>query len=162
MKLNDAIWGALLLLLGGALIVHVQGFPNMPGQRIGPGLFPGLLGFGLCAGGAILAVRALRARAAAADGSPAWIELPDWARSPHHALAFSVLVAVNVLYLLAVDKLGFVVTGTVYLSALMWVLKVKPMRIVPLALVLTLAIHFAFYKLLRVPLPWGVLQGIAW
>jgi putative tricarboxylic transport membrane protein len=25
-----------------------------------------------------------------------------------------------------------------------------------------LVIHYAFYKLLRVPLPWGVLQGIAW
>jgi putative tricarboxylic transport membrane protein len=33
---------------------------------------------------------------------------------------------------------------------------------VPIALVLTLLIHYAFYKLLRVPLPWGVLQPIAW
>ena len=31
-----------------------------------------------------------------------------------------------------------------------------------LALVLTLAIHYCFYKLLKVPLPWGVLQSIAW
>jgi hypothetical protein len=23
-------------------------------------------------------------------------------------------------------------------------------------------IHYAFYTLLRVPLPWGVLEGIAW
>jgi putative tricarboxylic transport membrane protein len=27
---------------------------------------------------------------------------------------------------------------------------------------LTLAIHFCFYRLLRVPLPWGWLQPIAW
>ena len=33
---------------------------------------------------------------------------------------------------------------------------------VPLALAVTLVIHYAFYKLLKVPLPWGVLQGIAW
>ena len=26
----------------------------------------------------------------------------------------------------------------------------------------TLLIHFAFYKLLRVPLPWGVLVNYAW
>ena len=162
MKLNDAVWGALLLLLGGALLVHVQGFPNMSGQRVGPGLFPGLLGFGLCTCGAILAVRGLRARAAARDGSQPWYTLPQWSRSPRHALAFSVLVAVNLLYLFAVDKLGFIITGTVYLTALMWVLQVKPKRIVPLALVLTLLIHFAFYKLLRVPLPWGVLQSVAW
>ena len=29
-------------------------------------------------------------------------------------------------------------------------------------LVATLLVHLAFYKLLRVPLPWGVLKGIAW
>ena len=26
----------------------------------------------------------------------------------------------------------------------------------------TLIIHYVFYKLLRVPLPWGLLQGVAW
>ncbi len=161
MKLNDAVWGALLLLLGGVLLVHVQGFPAMPGQKVGPALFPGLLAVGLAVCGAILAVRGLRARAAAAPASK-WLTLPDWSRSPHHVLAFAVLVAVNLLYLLAVDRIGFVITGTVYLSALMWVLRVRPMRIVPIALVLTLAIHFAFYKLLRVPLPWGVLESVAW
>ena len=32
----------------------------------------------------------------------------------------------------------------------------------PIALIVTLLSHYAFYKLLRVPLPWGLLQGIAW
>jgi putative tricarboxylic transport membrane protein len=31
-----------------------------------------------------------------------------------------------------------------------------------LAVIVTLGIHYAFYKLLKVPLPWGVLQGWAW
>ena len=87
---------------------------------------------------------------------------PAWARAPRQRLGFAVLVGVNVFYLLAIDRLGFVLTGTVYLAALMWVLRVRASRIVPLALVLTLLIHYAFYKLLRVPLPWGVLQPIAW
>jgi putative tricarboxylic transport membrane protein len=39
---------------------------------------------------------------------------------------------------------------------------VPRLRIVPLALIVTFAIHYAFYTLLRVPLPWGVLEGIAW
>ncbi len=34
--------------------------------------------------------------------------------------------------------------------------------ILPLAILLTLAIHTAFYKLLKVPLPWGVLKGFIW
>ena len=35
----------------------------------------------------------------------------------------------------------------------------RNVAIVP-AIVATLVIHFAFYKLLRVPLPWGVLQAV--
>jgi len=35
-------------------------------------------------------------------------------------------------------------------------------RAVPIAIVMTLLIHYAFYKLLKVPLPWGLLQSIAW
>ena len=42
MKLNDAVWGALFALLGAAILWHVQGFPRIPGQNVGPGLFPGL------------------------------------------------------------------------------------------------------------------------
>ena len=41
MKLNDAVCGALLLLLGAVVLVHVQGFPKIPGQQYGPALFPG-------------------------------------------------------------------------------------------------------------------------
>jgi putative tricarboxylic transport membrane protein len=161
-KLNDAVWGALLVALGVALVVVVQGFPRIPGQQIGPGLFPGLLGIGLAVCGLILAIRALLARRRAGGARAAWVELPEWSRSPRHLLAFAALVAVNLLYLLAADRLGFIVTGSIYLAALMAVLRVPLRRLVPLALVLTLAIHFAFYKLLRVPLPWGVLQPIAW
>ena len=161
MKLNDALWGALLILLGGALLVHVQGFPRIPGQQVGPGLFPGILAVGLAICGALLIVRGVRLRRANRAGA-AWFSLPAWARAPRQRLGFVVLVVVNVLYLVVVDRLGFVLTGTLYLAALMWVLRARAALIFPMALVLTLLIHYAFYKLLRVPLPWGVLQPIAW
>jgi putative tricarboxylic transport membrane protein len=32
---------------------------------------------------------------------------------------------------------------------------------VPVAIVGTILIHLAFYKLLRIPLPWGVLEPFA-
>ena len=41
-------------------------------------------------------------------------------------------------------------------------LRVPPWRALPIAVVATLVVHFAFYQLLRVPLPWGLLQGVAW
>ncbi len=161
MKVNDAVWGALLALLGAAILWHVQGFPRIPGQNVGPALFPGMLGAALLVCGAILIVSGLKARHAPGATAP-WAIAPAWLRSPRHVLALLVLVASNLFYLLAVDPLGFLLTAFVYLAALMGVLRVRLALVLPVSLVMALAIHYAFYKLLRVPLPWGVLQGIAW
>jgi len=161
-RINDAIWGALFIIGAAAILFHVQGFPKIPGQNVGPGLFPGVIATGVAICGLILVVRGLRARAAG-DGPPArWFVLPPWLRSPEHLGGFAVLVGVNVFYLLAVDRLGFLITGFVYLLAFMWVLRVRMARAIPVAVVMTLLIHYAFYKLLKVPLPWGVLTPFAW
>jgi putative tricarboxylic transport membrane protein len=160
-KLDDTVWGALFALLGAAILWHVQGFPRIPGQNVGPALFPGVLAAAMLVCGAILIATGLKARRSAGTASP-WAAAPEWLRSRRHVLAFVVLVAANVLYLLAVDRLGFLLTAFVYLAALMWVLRVRLAVAVLVAFLMALAIHYAFYKLLRVPLPWGVLQGIAW
>ena len=97
-----------------------------------------------------------------ARGGPGWVELPEWFASRPQVIGFAVLVGVNVFYLLAVQRMGFIPVGVVYLAALMWVLRVKPLRALFIALLMTLLIHYAFYKLLKVPLPWGVLQAVAW
>jgi len=159
-KINDAIWGAFFILGAVAVIVHVQSFPRIPGQNVGPGLFPGTIaaGIGIC--GVILVVRGLRARGPAGGG--AWIALPAWLRSPRHLGAFVVLVGVNLFYVLAVDRLGFLITAFAYLLALMAVLRVKLVSAIPIAIASALGIHYAFYKLLKVPLPWGVLTPFAW
>ena len=47
--------------------------------------------------------------------------------------------------------------ATTLLAALFLQLRVKPWIAVVVALAATFAIHLAFYKLLRVSLPWGVL-----
>jgi putative tricarboxylic transport membrane protein len=159
-KLNDAVWGALFALLGAAILWHVRTFPHIPGQNVGPALFPAVLATALLISGALLIASGLKARRAA--GTSSWVVAPEWLRSPRHLLAFAVLVASNVFYLLVVDRLGFLLTAFVYLAALMAVLRVRLVLVMPVAFVMTLAIHYAFYKLLRVPLPWGVLQGIAW
>jgi putative tricarboxylic transport membrane protein len=164
-RVNDAVWGALFLALSGAILIHVQGFPRIPGQNVGPGLFPGAIATGIAVCGLILVVRGLAARRAPESitlPGAAWLSLPGWVRSREHVIAFLVLVGVNVFYLAAVDKLGFLITGWVYLFALMRVLKVRTVVAGIVSLLMTLAIHYAFYKLLRVPLPWGVLTPLAW
>ena len=157
MKLNDAVFGLVLLALGAAVLFAIQGFPKIPGQPVGPALFPGLIATGLCIAGAILVVRGWRERA----GQP-WLAWDDWVRSPRHVLALAVLLGSVVFYIAAAQWLGFLATAILILLAMFTVLRVPPGRAVLLAVVATLVIHFAFYKLLRVPLPWGLLTPYAW
>jgi len=69
---------------------------------------------------------------------------------------------VLVFYVSAADPLGFMPTAALCLLALFLKLKVRLLPAVIVAISATLVIHFLFYKLLRVPLPWGVLERFAW
>jgi putative tricarboxylic transport membrane protein len=157
MKLNDAVFGLLLVILGGAVIAAVQGYPKIPGQPVGPALFPGLIAAGLCVAGVLLIVKGLRER-----GTQPWLVWDDWIRSPRHVVALAVLLASIVFYIAVADQLGFLLTATLILVANFLVLRVRPVLALTVAVIAALLVHFAFYKLLRVPLPWGVLQGVAW
>jgi putative tricarboxylic transport membrane protein len=161
MKLNDAVWGALLLLFSVVLFIHVQSFPTIPGQRFGPALFPGIIAVCLAVCSLLLVAKGLAARRKGGERAQ-WLDLEPWTRHGHYVLAFLVTVGVNVFYIFAVDWMGFIVVGVIYLTVLFWVYGVNRKWIVPIAIVVTLGIHYAFYKLLRVPLPWGWLQGVAW
>jgi len=160
-KLNDAVWGALFILLSVALLLHVQSFPTIPGQKIGPALFPGIIAVGLAVCGALLIVKGLAVRAQGREHAH-WVALAPWVGSPRHVLAFFTVIAVNVFYILLVDKLGFIPTAVIYLAVLFAVFGVSPRWNLPIAIIVTLLIHYSFYKMLKVPLPWGVLTGLAW
>jgi putative tricarboxylic transport membrane protein len=157
MKLNDAIFGLLFLALGSAVLFAIRGYPKIPGQPVGPALFPGLIAVGLCVAGALLLVRGLRERA-----HRGWVAWDDWVRSPRHTLALAVLLGSVLFYILAAGWLGFLPTALLILLSMFLVLRVPPGRALLVAAVATLVIHFAFYRLLRVPLPWGVLTPYAW
>ncbi len=67
-----------------------------------------------------------------------------------------------VFYIVAANRLGFLPCAVLILVANFLALRVAPGRAVLVAVVAALVIHFAFYKLLRVPLPWGLLTPWAW
>lgn len=157
MKISDAIFGFLLLAIGGAVLLTIRSYPTIPGQQVGPALFPGLIATGLCVGGLILLVRGLRQRL-----QVRWIEPGEWIRSPRHIASFVALIGAILFYMLASELLGFIVTSSLILLGLFLVLQIKPMRAVIIAVLVSLLIHVMFYKLLRVPLPWGVLMNYAW
>ena len=86
MKINDAVFGACFLLLGVAVLVARASFPTIPGQNVGPALFPGIIAVGLSVCGVLLDRQRLRAPRSATP----WFERTPWMRSPRHVLAFVV------------------------------------------------------------------------
>lgn len=157
MKISDAIFGFLLLAIGGAVLLAIRSYPTIPGQQVGPALFPGLIATGLCVGGLILLVKGLRHRLQAR-----WIEPGEWIRSARHIASFAALIGAILFYMVASEFLGFLIISSLILLGLFLVLQVEPLRAVAIAVLVSLLIHFMFYKLLRVPLPWGLLKNYAW
>ncbi len=158
MKVNDAIIGAILALLGIAILIHIQDYPTIPGQKYGPAMFPGLIACGFIACGALLAKRGIRDLAA---GDRA-IVLAGWVRQWTLITNFLAVIGALVFYILAADPLGFPITGSLLLIGLFWKLGVRMMMGVPVAIISTALAQFLFYKLMRVPLPWGLLEGLGW
>lgn len=157
MKFSDAVFGLLLLALGVAVIAVVSSYPTIAAQRVGPALFPILIATGLAIGGLILTVRGWRARSAVP-----WMRFEPWVRLPRHVAGALGVIAAVVFYIVAVDWLGFFVTSLIILTVLFRLFGVALGRSIVIAAMATFVIHFAFYKLLRVPLPWGLLTNFAW
>jgi putative tricarboxylic transport membrane protein len=152
MKINDAVFGALFGVLSLLVLWTIQSYPRIPGQNFGPAAFPGMAAIGLAVCSLLLVVQGLRTRAAAP-----WFAAGEWMHRPAQLIAFIVTVAGLALYVVASEKVGFLVIGTLIVAALMLALRVRVIVALPVALVATLVIHIAFYKGLRVPLPWGLL-----
>jgi putative tricarboxylic transport membrane protein len=162
-KLRDALSGLLFLIFGVAVVLYARTFPPMPGQSVGPSLFPMLAGIGLAAVGAALVISDLRQGASDfRQGAGPWLQPGEWVAKPGMVLNFGLVVADLIFYALVVNTLGFFIAASVFLTVLFAGFRVTTKWIVPLALIVTFTIHYAFYTLLRVPLPWGLLQEVAW
>jgi putative tricarboxylic transport membrane protein len=157
MKFNDAISGLALGSLAIAVLVNASGFPAIPGQNIGPAAFPSLLAGLLLVCAVLLVIKGLR-------GQPAmrWIEWGAWTRSPVHLRNFLITLACLLFYILASDRLGFLVCAFSILCVMFAALGVRRRLIIPVAMGVTLLVHTIFYKGLRVPLPWGILMPWQW
>lgn len=154
MKIHDAITGAVLVVLGLVILWHIQGFPAMPGQRFGPAWFPGIVAAGLAACGAVLVFQGMR------SGAP-WIALDAWTRRARPLAGFASVIAGLILYVLLADRVGFHLTAFVLLLAWLRILGARRATAIAVAIAAPVAMHLAFYKLLHVPLPWGVLERFA-
>ena len=159
MKVNDAISGVVFMLLAAIVYYLTVDFPDMHGQPYGPALVPRLIAVLMALAGLALIVTGMRNRARA----PA-VVMPQWVRSPRHIASLLAVILCVIFYILVSDMLGFVLTGFTILVLLFALLRGHEhlWSSLAIAAVTTIAIQQFFGDLLRVPLPWGVLQSYAW
>jgi putative tricarboxylic transport membrane protein len=157
MRLNDAIFGVLLIVFAIAEIAYTRTFPSLHGQAYGPDLFPILIGVGFLITGAILTVQGLMQRA----GAPL-LEVGAWADDRRSVVSFALVLLALLFYIVASDWLGFIPTAFLIMLVLLKSFGSGWATAVVVAALTTLAIHALFARVLLVPLPWGLLQPVAW
>ncbi len=151
MKITDTAVGAGFVLAGALTIAATLGYPLAPGGRVGPALFPRVAAGLMMALGALLALRGFRAKDVSEEVG--WRELH---RNPAFLNALFVLAGV-LAYIVFVERLGFLLMGTLIMFVLMWRLRVRPVKALLVAVLFTAGAHFLFAKVLRVPLALGIL-----
>ncbi len=151
MQRTDRWLGLALIVLAAALLWSARDFPKVPGQDLGAAFLPMLIGAGLLACGIGLVVRSLRAAPYADEPGP---KPPG---TEHFGSSFVVVGAI-VFYIALADWLGFLIVAPLCLLAVFKAMRVSTAHAVMWAIGGTMLVHVGFYKLLRVPLPWGLLR----
>ena len=148
MRTVDRAVGAAIALLAVAVFWSSRGFPNVPGQKLGASTLPGIVAVGLFVCGLLLVLRSMSAsRYAPASDEPAERE--------RIAPAFGILASI-VLYVAASDAVGYLIVAPLSLIVALRALQVGWGRAIAWSIIASIAVHVSFYKLLKVPLPWGV------
>lgn len=152
MQLSDRVTGGVLVILGGLAAWSGSRLPAVPGQDVGPAAFPMLIGSGLVICGALIAFGIGRSFEAPDEEAPA-------AASRFSGLRALIPPALLLFYMLVSEPLGFLPTAAIMVLVAALALGARMRLAVPVALLAPALVHLAFYKLLRVPLPGGVLPA---
>lgn len=157
MKVNDALIGLVLGIFSFFVLYMAMSFPPIPGQNFGAGLFPKAIGVGMLICSVLLIAHGIKNK----KNEPP-MAMPAWLRNKASVFRFLLIPASLVFYFEAADFLGFLSTASLLLLVLFLAFKVRWLTAVVVAVIAALVIHFMFYSVLKVPLPWGLLETIAW
>lgn len=155
---RDFVVGAVLIALAVAMIWGAQGFPRIRAMPYGPDLFPKIIAGGLILSALGIILEGLR-NMRSGQGQD---DIAQGAITPLAAMSFLGIVALVAGFALLLPVLGFhvaaalVLLGAVRIFGGNWVLAGI------MAITAPVVLHYIFYSLLRVVLPWGVLAPYAW
>jgi|SRR6516225_4061538 len=160
MRLPDSVTGSFLVVLGTAAAYGGWLLPPVPGQPVGPNVFPLVIGTGLalCGLAIVLGIghsfEEEEELVPIAEGQA--ISAPS-SQGKLYGLRALLPPALLLFYVVAADRLGFIITAALMVYATSTALGAKWKLALPLAALAPFGIHLIFAKLLRVPLPAGLL-----
>jgi putative tricarboxylic transport membrane protein len=161
MFIPDKVSGMMLVGLGAAATYGGSLLPPVPGQQVGPNVFPMVVGIGLMLCGAMITfgIGSVLEQEAEADLAAHSDKVePATSASPLVNAAKTLLPpALLLAYVFVGDRLGFVPTAFAIVLAISLTMGARLKLALPLALIAPVVVHLIFLKLLRVPLPPGLL-----
>ncbi len=169
MKVSDRVTGLMLVVLGALAYWGGSKLPPVPGQQVGPDVFPMVIGAGLVICGILIMFgvgRTFEEEEAIITSASGEVAKADAVEPDKGFVAglfgggWKVLLppAALFFYYFASERLGFWLTATVMVFVLAWSQGAKLKWATILAVVAPMFVHLVFYKLLRVPLPAGILN----
>jgi putative tricarboxylic transport membrane protein len=163
MQLSDRVTGLFMVALGGLAAYGGSRLPPVPGQQIGPNVFPLVVGVGLAICGGMIAFGIGHRYEVEAEADLAKIQIAtetgagDHPHSWWRGLKVLVPPALLLFYVLAVDRIGFLPTAAIVVLTTSLALGARLRLAVAMAIGAPLFVNLVFAKLLRVPLPSGLL-----
>lgn len=165
MQLSNRVTGLFLVGLGSIAAYAGSRLPPVPGQEIGPEVFPIVVGASLAICGALIAAGVGSRFEEEADAEVARLaehveDAPIEGAAPAsrwRELRVLIPPALLLFYAYVVDSWGFLPTSAMVVLVSSLVLGARLRLALPLAIAGPIVINLVFSKLLRVPLPSGLL-----
>ena len=157
MRLPDRVTGLFLVGLGAAAAYGGWQLPPVPGQPVGPNVFPLVIGTGLALSGLAIALGIGHSFEEEEELIPVEGGQPPPPASKLYGLRALLPPALLLFYVAVADQLGFIITAALIVFVTSTALGARWKLSLPLAALAPIAIHLIFSKLLRVPLPPGLL-----
>ena len=150
MKINDKIFGILLICFAVFVWMYSMTLPSLPGQKYGAGFFPAFTSIFIFGCGVLLFIRGLKQE-------KGWlVVLGEWTTSPKLVSNICLIPGSLVFYMLVSNLLGFIVTVIVMLTFTIWWLRGHLLSAFVVSVASAVSVYAFFSKLMLVPLPAGI------
>lgn len=147
MKFNDTIISLVLMAVAIAMFVNARSLPSLPGQPVGPALFPMTVSVLLGSIGAVLFARSF-----ASGHRQSWVTM-EHGLSPANALGVALVPASVIAYVAIADDIGFIGTSFIILFTMMVVYGVRMTTAATISAMVSAVSFLLFRTVLVVPLP---------